>query len=174
MDQHYDIVMRARAAAAGTPRRNYFAYSTVLDRPAFLEWRTQHNYGFFDLPQGRLAEAVDLGLTFDFQSRWWGGRVAGLTDQPGASVWGVVFSIEGGDWPIVQHKEGGITGMCVEREVVVRIGAAEEKAVAFTTNPARASAAGPVSAGFLEALIRGARSAGLPEEWTGALPGLAR
>ena len=174
MDQHYDIVMRARTAAAGAPRRNYFAYSTVLDRAAFLEWRAQHNYGFFDLPEGRVAEAVGLGLTFDFPSRWWGGRVAGLVDQPGSSVWGVVFQINGEDWPVVQHKEGGITGMCVEREVTVRIGGAEEKAVAFTTNPARASPAGPVSAAFVDALVRGARSAGLPDAWTTALPSLAR
>ena len=174
MDQHHDIVMRARAAAADHPRRNYFAYSTVLDRAAFLEWRAQHDYAFFDLPEGRVAEAIDLGLTFDFPSRWWGGRVAGLTDQPGSSVWGMVFTIEGRDWPIVQHKEGGITGMCVEREVVLRIGGAEEKAVAFTTHPGRASSAGPVSAAFVEALVRGARGAGLPEAWTGSLPSLAR
>lgn len=174
MDQHYDLVMRARAAAAGAAPRSYFAYSTVLDRAAFLDWRAQHNYGFFDLPEGRVAEAVDTALTFDFPSRWWGGRVAGLVDQKGSSVWGVVFSIAGGDWPIVQHKEGGITGMSVEREVVVRIGGASEKAIAFTTAPSRASMAGPVSAAFVEALARGARGAGLPEAWTAALPSLAR
>lgn len=168
MDAHYDQVMRARqAAGAGT--RLYFAYSTVLDRPAFEEWRAQHSYEFFDLPEGRLAEARDVALVYDFPSRWWGGRVAGLTDQDGASVWGRLFEIGEQDWPIIQHKEGAITNMCVERNVQVKVGDETLEAIAFTTNPARASTFGPVSAPFVEALVRGARSAGLPDAWIQSL-----
>lgn len=168
MDAHYDQVMKARATA-GEGARLYFAYSTVLDREAFLEWRAQHSYGFFDLPQGELAEARDVGLVFDFPSRWWGGRVAGLADRAGSSVWGRVFEIAGKDWPIVQHKEGAVTGMCVEREVRVQAAGRELVATAFTTNPSRARGDGPVSAGFLDALERGARSAGLPEAYVAGL-----
>lgn len=165
MDAHYDQVMKARDGA-GEGLKRYFAYSTILDREAFLEWRDQHSYQFFELPKGVLAEALDVSLVYDFPSRWWGGRVAGLTDSPGAKVFGVVFEIAEKDWPIVQHKEGAVTGMCVERPVKVRLsngGAAE--AIAFTTNPVRASSDGPVSQRFIEALVRGARSAGLPEAW---------
>lgn len=165
MDAHYDQVMKARDGA-GQGTRRYFAYSTILDREAFLEWRDQHSYGFFELPTGALGEAKGVGLVYDFPSRWWGGRVAGLRDEPGASVHGVVFEIAEKDWPIVQHKEGAVTGMCVERPVAVTLASGEVvEATAFTTNPVRASADGPISDRFVEALIRGARSAGLPEAW---------
>src|SRR6478609_1352036 len=106
MDSHYDQVMNARAKASDSGTRLYFAYSTVLDRAAFEEWRTQHAYEFFDLPAGEVVEAVDLDLVYDFPSRWWGGRVAGLVDKPGSSVFGRLFEIAGADWPIVEHKEG--------------------------------------------------------------------
>lgn len=173
MDAHYDQVMKAREqAGAGT--RLYFAYSTVLDRPAFEEWRTQHGYEWFDLPAGTLAEARDVALVYDFPSRWWGGRVAGLASRPGERVHGVLFEIAAKDWPIVQHKEGAVTGMCVERAVQVVAGGREVPATAFTTNPDRARSEGPVSANFVEALERGARSAGLPESWIASLRATAR
>lgn len=173
MDSHHDQVMKARAAA-GQGTKRYFAYSTVLDRAAFEEWRGQHQYDFFELPQGALAEAQDLSLVYDFPSRWWGGRVAGLKDSPGATVWGRLFEIAEKDWPIVQHKEGAITGMCVERPVRVRVDGQVIDAIAFTTNPTRASADGPVSPRFVEALSRGAQAAGLPEAWVKSLAAGAR
>lgn len=165
MPAHRDQVMRAREREQAAPPRLYFAYSTILDREAFVEWRAQHGYEFFDLPEGELAEAMDIDLVFDFASRWWGGRVAGLADVPGASVWGRLFEIRGEDWPIVQHKEGAVTGMCIERSVTVRAGGRIVQATAFTTNPARATTQGPVSPAFLQALSRGARSAQLPEPY---------
>jgi hypothetical protein len=167
MDFHRDLVQRARDAAKGTPSRLYFAYSTILDRAAFDEWRLQHQYDDFTLPVGRVAQALDVELVFDFPSRWWQGRVAGLTDLVGHSVWGLLFEIPGVDWPIVQHKEGAITGMCIEREVRVREAGMEQFATAFTTNPLRASMDGPISERFVEALERGAKTAGLPAEQVG-------
>jgi hypothetical protein len=165
MDSHYDQVMKAREQAAQSAARLYFGYSTILDRAAFEEWRSQHNYEFFQLPQGRLAEALDVDLVYDFPSRWWGGRVAGLTDAPGRSVFGQLFEIPGKDWPIIQHKEGFVTGMCIERPVRVRVEGQELEATAFTTSPRRASTEGPVSQRFIEALLRGAESAGLPSSY---------
>ena len=91
MDSHYDQVMKARSTAVTAETKLYFAYSTILDRAAFVEWRGQHGYDFFDLPEGKLAEALDVDLIYDFPSRWWGGRVAGLTDAPGKSVYGRLF-----------------------------------------------------------------------------------
>jgi hypothetical protein len=165
MDSHYDQVMKARNTADSATRKLYFAYSTILDRAAFEEWRAQHGYDFFELPEGRLAEALDVDLVYDFPSRWWGGRVAGLTDAPGRSVHGRLFEIGGKDWPIIQHKEGAVTGMCVERLVRVRVEGQEAQATAFVTSPRRASTEGPVSQRFIEALVRGAQSAGLPAEY---------
>jgi hypothetical protein len=167
MDAHFDQVMRLRAELAlrEAPPRRYFAYSTVLDRIAFEAWRAEHGYGSFDLPEGVVAEALDVDLVYDFPSRWWGGRVAGLEDRPGATVFGRLVAVAGVDWPIVQHKEGAITGMCVERPVRVLAGGERLEATAFTTNPGRASLEGPVSPRFVEALVRGARAAGLPEAY---------
>jgi len=167
MDAHFDQVMRLRAdlVRQAAPPRLYFAYSTVLDRTAFEAWRTEHGYASFSLPESAAAEALDVDLVYDFPSRWWGGRVAGLVDRPGASVFGRLFTVAGVDWPIVQHKEGGITGMSVERLVRVVAGGERLEATAFTTNPARASLEGPVSPRFVEALVRGARAAGLPEPY---------
>jgi hypothetical protein len=168
MDAHYDQVMKARDdAGAGT--RLYFAYSTILDRAAFEEWRAQHSYEFFDLPGGEVGEALDVELVYDFQSRWWGGRVAGLGDKPGAHVFGKVFEIAEKDWPVIQHKEGFVTHMCGERGVKVRVGDKVVEATAFTTLPERQNHEGPVSERFVQALVRGARSAGLPEEYVASL-----
>jgi hypothetical protein len=167
MDGHHEIVAKARAAA-GDGTRLYFGYSTVLDRQAFDEWKREHGYDLA-LPAGELAEGVDLALIYDFPSRWWGGRVAGLTDAPGASVWGRLYEISERDWPIVAHKEGGVTGMSVERKVRVRVGGEIREATAFTTNPARASTTGPISARFVEALVRGAKNAELPDDYVAKL-----
>jgi AIG2-like family len=170
MDSHYDQVMQQRdQTSTEGPARRYFAYSTILDRAAFDQWKAEHNYGFFQLPEGKKVEAVDVGLVYDFPSRWWAGRVAGLEDRAGATVHGVLFEIAPKDWPIVQHKEGAVTGMCVEREVRVRAGGQELTATAFVTNPARRSLDGPVSQRFLDALERGARAAGLPEAYVTSL-----
>ncbi|GHG96432.1 gamma-glutamylcyclotransferase [Comamonas sp. JC664] len=165
MDSHYDQVMKARAGADPSATRLYFAYSTILDRAAFEEWRSQHSYDFFELPEGRLAEALDVDLVYDFPSRWWGGRVAGLTDASGQKVHGRLFEIRGQDWPIIQHKEGFVTSMCVERPVRVRVDGQEVEATAFVTNPRRASSDGPISSRFVEALVRGAQAAGLPADY---------
>ncbi|MGV3621496.1 MAG: gamma-glutamylcyclotransferase [Archangium sp.] len=168
MDAHYDQVMKARAQA-GEGTRWYFGYSTILDRAAFEEWRGQHSYDFFELPEGKLGEAEDLELTYDFLSRWWGGRVAGLKDAPGKRVYGLVFAIPEKDWSIIQHKEGVVTGMCVERTVKVKVGSDVVEATAFTTNPVRATDEGPVSDRFKDALVRGATAAKLPPEWIASL-----
>ncbi len=77
--------------------------------------------------------------------------------------------MSGEDWPIVQHKEGAITGMSVERPVGVLAGGERLEATAFTTNPERASLEGPVSPRFVEALVRGARAAGLPGPYVARL-----
>ncbi len=172
MDAHHDQVQRARAAARGGAPRLYFAYSTVLDRAAFEAWRGQHGYHDFALPEGPVAEARDVALAMDFPSRWWGGRVAGLVDQKGQRIFGRLFTISSEDWPIIQHKEGAITGMCVERPLSVWVEGQPHQATAFATNPQRRSLEGAVSERFLEALVRGATSAGLPGDYVAALQAL--
>lgn len=172
MDAHYDQVMRARAQAAPGARL-YFGYSTVLDRAALEQWKQQHGYGFFTLPSGLAAQALDVAPVFDFPSRFWAGRVLGLADAPGSIVHGLLFEVRGEDWPVVQHKEGAVTGMCVEREVRVRANGVEQVATTFVTAPARRNTTGPVSAPFVEALLRGLRDAAVPAEYVAEVQRLA-
>jgi hypothetical protein len=172
MDSHYHQVMKAREGVDGKGTKLYFAYSTILDRAAFEEWRTQHSYEFFDLPQGKVVEAHDVDLVFDFPSRWWGGLVAGLTDKKGAKVFGMLFEIPEKEWPIVQHKEGFITGMCVERKVKVLVDGKEVEAIAFTTDPVRATKQGEISPKFIDALVKGAQQAKLPQAYIEHLKGI--
>lgn len=174
MDAHYTKVMKARDDIKDSTSRLYFAYSGVLDREAFEEWRRGHSYDFFELPAGQVAQAENWDLTFDFPSRWWGGRVAGLTEKSGSSVYGLLFEIPAKDWPVVQHKEGVITGMSVEKTINVSVNGQTYQATAFTTNPSRASLEGAISARYLDSLVQGARRAGLPEEYVSTLTQRAR
>ena len=100
--------------------------------------------------------------------------MAGLADAPGQVTHGVLFEIAAKDWPVVQHKEGAVTGMSIERTVKVTVGGEVLEAVAFVTAPARKSSDGPVSPSFVEALVRGARSAGLPGSWVDGLAASAK
>lgn len=172
MDAHYHQVMKKREEAAESGSRLYFAYSTILDMEAFKEWAEQHSYQFFKLPPGKVAKVLDHDLVFDFSSRWWGGLVAGLADKKGAEVYGMLFEIPNKDWPIVQHKEGFITQMCVEKQVKVQIldstggGAPQEiMATAFVTNPQRAQTQGEISKNFIHAIIQGAKASKLPANY---------
>lgn len=172
MDSHYHQVMKAREAVTGDKPILYFAYSTILDAQAFQEWRAEHSYEFFNLPQGQVAQAQDIDLIFDFPSRWWGGRVAGLADKKGAKIFGKLFEITPKDWPIVQHKEGAVTGMSIERKIQVLVDGKLIEAIAFTTNPSRVSTQGPISSDFIQALVRGAEQAQLPQEYISHLRSL--
>ena len=165
MDSHYFQVMNKRDQIQTNGTRLYFAYSTILDQAAFQEWAIQHSYQFFTLPEGKVAQAPDMDLVFDFPSRWWGGLVAGLTDKKDSSVYGVLFEITDKDWPIIQHKEGAITGMCIEKSVQVNVGGQTVTATAFVTNPQRAQTEGEISHRFIAALVQGATASGLPADY---------
>ncbi len=169
MDSHYHKVMKDRSAIKGHGIRLYFAYSGVLDRQAFEAWREEHSYQFFQLPAGQVAEAKDVDLVFDFPSRWWGGRVAGLVDKSNSSIFGRLFEIPAVDWPVIQHKEGVVTGMSIERPLKVIANAKTYDATAFVTSPDRASIHGEVSKRFVEALISGAKQAELPDSYIASL-----
>lgn len=166
MDGHYEMVQDRIAAAPKGGTRWYFGYSSVLDRAAFRTWQDEHGYGDYVLPEGERARAEGWGLVFDFASRWWGGRVAGLAPVAGEIAHGLLFEIRSEDWPIIQHKEGVITGVSVEVPVTVtRADGSSVEATAFTTTPARASTSGPVSDRYKAAWEKGARAAGLPDDY---------
>ena len=166
VDAHYEQVMAARERLDEGPPRAYFAYSTILDRAAFEEWRHQHGYDFFDLPAGTRAEALDLGLVYDFPSRWWGGP-GRRTRGPGRRRWCTACCSR------LPRRTGrsSSTRKAPSRRCASSARSAcgprpgRRLATAFTTAPGRRSVDGPVSPRFVEALVRGARAAGLPEAW---------
>lgn len=135
MDAHYHKVMKAREDMKAEGSRLYFAYSGVLDRKAFEQWKEEHSYQFFNLPEGAVACAKNYDLIFDFPSRWWGGRVAGLCKKEGSLVYGRLFEIPLQNWPVVQHKEGMVTGMSIEIDIDVYIEDKKTQATAFVTSP---------------------------------------
>jgi gamma-glutamylcyclotransferase len=161
--------MAQRPAAGKAAERLYFAYSPVLEPAAFAAWRKSSAFPGFELPEGRVAEAPELDLVFDLPSSRWGGRIAGLTRVAGRSVYGKLYRIRAEDWAAVQDLEGARSGDFVETTVKVNAGGKQVEAIAFTTNPARASTGGEVSEGYAEALARGAEAAGLPREYVNQL-----
>jgi gamma-glutamylcyclotransferase len=166
MDSHYQMVMDKIAEAPQGGTRWYFGYSSVMDPDAFAAWQAEHGYSDFKLAAGERAEIRGMAIDFDFPSRWWGGRAAGLAPQTDGVVHGILIPIRSEDWPIIQHKEGVITGASVEIPVTVtRADGTTVDAPAFPTNPSRRSHDGPVSARFLAAWEQGARLRGLPEEY---------
>jgi hypothetical protein len=74
----------------------------------------------------------------------------------------------------VDHKEGAVSGLFVPFPVKVRDAQGSElAAVAYrAADDRRLPAEAPPSAGYLETLRRGARDAGLSEEWQARLHGL--
>lgn len=165
MDAHYHKVMQARDQIKDAGTKLYFGYSGVLDRKAFEQWKEEHSYHFFELPEGQVAAARDYDLIFDFPSRWWGGRVAGLQEKKDAVVYGRLFEIPAVNWPVIQHKEGVITGMSVEIKIKIELAGKEVEASAFVTSPQRASTEGPVSERYIKALMDGAQQAALPTSY---------
>lgn len=163
MDAHYNHVMNKRNQIQSNASQYYFAYSSILDQSAFQVWAEEHSYQFFKLPQGKVAYLKDTELIFDFPSRWWGGLVASLGEKKGSQVYGVLFEIPEKEWPIVQHKEGFITNMCIEKTVQVTLDNQLISATAFITNPERAITQGPLSKRFIETLISGAEQSKLPQ-----------
>lgn len=162
MDSHYHQVMGQREKITSTGKKFYFAYSSILDQEAFKVWAEEHSYQFFQLPKGEVAYLENTKLVFDFPSRWWGGLVASLGTEVGHRVYGIVFEVPEKEWPIVQHKEGFITNMCVETKVLAHTEKGIVEATAFVTNPSRSNTQGQISHRFIEALISGAMQSGLP------------
>ncbi len=145
--------------------RHYFCYSSSLDTAAFDEWKASHGYDNFSLPHGERAKAMGVAYTFDFPSNYWGGRVVSLTPLEGfeatGNVEGMLYTISPEAWPILQHKEGVVTGASVETTIKVLANNRIVEATAFVTNPSRCGHHGPVSARFLEVLARAYAKHGL-------------
>lgn len=140
----------------GGSSKPYFAYSLTMD-PA----GTSPAVG-----TGTVGEALDVDIVYDQPSSAWAGRVASLADRKGQSVYGLLFEVPATQWAQVARRETETTGASVERSVRVKLSEGRVvQAIAFTTDPTRASTQGHVSERFVDALIQAAERARLPEDY---------
>ena len=153
----------------------WFIYASSLDRDAFAQWAAQHGYALPDLSRAAPAKLPGFRLSFDVESRFWGGAVASLMESPGEAVEGIALPMSGGQRGLVEHKEGAISGLYVPLEVDVAPldGSPQRRALAFRANPSRRLPSdAPPSPRFLEALLRGARAWKLSPEYIARLEGI--
>src|SRR4051812_48832846 len=87
------VVGKAHEAQAGSAPFHWFIYGSSLDRAAFDVWAEQHGYRVPDYAAAVAARLDGYRLTFDVQSRFWGGAVASLVEAPGRSVEGLALPL---------------------------------------------------------------------------------
>ena len=143
----------------------YFAYGSVLSKRHVGEWAGEHGVDARLFARGAPAVLRGYSLTFDVESRFWGGRVADLRDDKDGVVHGVVFEIPLPARDAVLKKEGVATGLSQETDVTVEVDGEPVRAKAFVARPERRSEPGPASGRLLQYLVEGAQERGLPQTW---------
>ena len=143
----------------------YFAYGSVLSLRHVAEWGAEHGVDPRLFAQGTPAVLRGYELSFDVESKFWGGRVANLSKREGGAVHGVLFEIPDEAKEAVLRKEGVPTGLSQEIDVAVEVAGKEVAANAFSARPERRSAPGAPSARVMSYLLEGARERGLPRSW---------
>ncbi len=119
-----------------------------------------------ELPEGELAEALDVEFRHDAPAPDWGGCIARLVDAPGRRVLGRLRSVPPQLWPQVARLEAALGLATEERAVRVRMASGGVlSARAFTPPAVGHTAQGPVSVAFLVALAQAAERAGLPADY---------
>ena len=147
----------------------YFAYGSVLSKRHVGEWAAEHGVDARLFAHGVPAVLPGYALVFDVESRFWGGRVANLREDPQGEVHGVLFDIPLPARDAVLRKEGVPTGLSQELEVTVSAGGKDVAAKAFVARPEKRGEAGPPSGRLIGTLIEGAQERGLPEAWLAEL-----
>ena len=144
----------------------YFAYGSNMSRRQMRERCPDHEcLG--------IAVLKDHALCFPRHSPIRNCGVAGLMEQPGAEVWGVVYRLHDGDLTALDRREGYDTAQPdhvnrYNRQTVRLL--MEGCPVACLTYFARPEPGEHVpSADYLATMIEGAEENGLPETYVGAL-----
>jgi gamma-glutamylcyclotransferase len=143
----------------------YFAYGSVLSRRHVGEWAAEHGVDPRLFARGAPALLRGYSLTFDVESRFWGGRVADLREDKDGLVHGVLFEIPVPAWDAVLRKEGVATGLSQEIDVTVEVEGKRVEAKAFVARPEKRTEPGPASGRLLQYLVEGAQERGLPQPW---------
>jgi cation transport regulator ChaC len=143
----------------------YFAYGSVLSRRHVGEWAGEHGVDARLFARGAPAVLRGYSLTFDVESRFWGGRVANLREDKDGVVHGVLFEIPVPARDAVLKKEGVATGLSQEIDVTVEVDGKPVRAKAFVARPEKRTEPGPASGRLLQYLVEGAQERGLPQPW---------
>ena len=145
----------------------WFIYASSLDVGAMEAWCGDHGYTPPDLARAFPAQLEGFRLTFNVQSRFWGGAVANLAEAPGQRVQGLAVALPGSARKMVDHKEGAVSGLYMPVAVTVRplAGGDGVPAVAYRGAANRVGPEQPPSPRFLEALLRGAERWHLDAQW---------
>ncbi|MBU8896926.1 gamma-glutamylcyclotransferase [Corallococcus sp. M34] len=149
-----------------TSTRPWFAFSLDLS-PALAR---EHRAGLPPipaLPEGELAEALDVELVYDVTSPAWNGRVARLVDAPGRRLLGRLRILPTESWDAIGRFEAVMAEATEARSVRVRTATGATLSAQAFTPPARPGPApnGPVSEAFLVALALCAERAGLAPDY---------
>ena len=147
----------------------YFAYGSVLSKRHVGEWAGEHGVDARLFARGAPAVLRGYALTFDVESRFWGGRVANLAEDKDGVVHGVLFEIPPPAKEAILRKEGVPTGLSQEIDVTVEVDGKPVAAKAFVAKQEKRSGEGPASGRLLTYLIEGAQERGLPESWVAEL-----
>jgi gamma-glutamylcyclotransferase len=148
----------------------YFAYGSALSKRHIGEWAAEHGVDARLFARGVPAILRGYKLSFDVESRFWGGRVANLAvAADGGAVHGVLFDIPVPARDAVFRKEGVPTGLSEEIDVTVETAEGATPAKGFVARAEKRSGPGPASGRLLAYLIEGAEERGLPAEWIAEL-----
>ncbi|NVJ23112.1 MULTISPECIES: gamma-glutamylcyclotransferase [Myxococcus] len=162
--------------SAGTPApRPWFAFSVDLS-PATARERLPGLPSAPTLPEGELAEALDVDVVYDVPSHAWGGKVARLVDAPGKSLPGLLRRVSAETWDAVSRLESVLAEATTSRPVKVRTATGAVLSAHAFTAPARGGppAQGPVSEAFLVTVALAAERSGLPADYVERLQAEAR
>jgi hypothetical protein len=168
------VVGKAHEAAAGRDF-TWFVYGSSLDRVSFEAWARDHGYEVPSFAAARPAVLRGYRLAFDVASRAWGGAVASLVESPGDVVEGLAVPMQGAARGLVEHKEGAVSGLYAAFDVELEPagGGSPIRALAFRAAASRRlGMEGRPVPSYVEALVRGARSAGLSRTWVERLVAL--
>ena len=113
----------------------YFAYGSVLSRRHMGEWAGEHGVDARLFARGAPAVLRGYALTFDVESRFWGGRVADLREDQDGVVHGVLFELPVPAKDAVLRKEGVATGLSQELDVTIEVDGKPVQAKAFVARP---------------------------------------
>ena len=145
----------------------YFAYGSNLDPEQMRSRCPSHRVV-------GLAALRDHRLVFPLYSQRWGGGVASVQLAHGSTVWGLVYDLTDADLAVLDGYEGfrgpGDQHNLYDRDAMkVELTRADDDSFPRTVRAAiyvaRPSNPSPPSRRYLDAILRGAQSHRLPEEY---------